>query len=46
VTVSLHNRRKLEVAMRCLLDGTITPSDTKLTWKNVTAVAGISKGHR
>jgi hypothetical protein len=43
VTVSLHNRRKLEVAMRYLLDGTGTPPDTKLTWKNVAAVAGISK---
>jgi hypothetical protein len=43
VTVALHNRRKLEVAMRCLLDGTITPPDTKLTWKNVAAVAGVSK---
>jgi transposase-like protein len=43
VTVSLHNRRKLEVAIRCLLDGTVTPSDTKLTWKNVAAVAGVSK---
>jgi short subunit dehydrogenase-like uncharacterized protein len=43
VTVSLHNRRKLEVAIRCLLDGTVTPPDTKLTWKNVAAVAGVSK---
>jgi hypothetical protein len=43
VTVSLHNRRKLEVAIRSLLDGTITPPDTKLTWKNVAAVAGVSK---
>jgi len=43
VTVSLHNRRKLEVAIRCLLDGTITPPDTKLTWKNVAALAGVSK---
>jgi len=43
VTVSLHNRRKLEVAMRGLLDGTVTPPGTKLTWKNVAAVAGISK---
>jgi len=31
------------VAMRYLLDGTGTPPDTKLTWKNVAAVAGISK---
>jgi len=29
--------------MRGLLDGTVTPPGTKLTWKNVTAVAGISK---
>jgi hypothetical protein len=43
VTVSLHNRRKLEVAMRSLLDGTITPPDTKLTWKNVASVARVSK---
>jgi len=43
MTVSLHNRRKLEVAMRGLLDGTVTPPGTKLTWKNVAAVAGISK---
>ena len=43
MTVSLHNRRKLEVAMLYLLDGTVTPPDTKLTWKNVAAVAGISK---
>ena len=43
MTVSLHNRRKLEVAMRYLLDGTVTPPDTKLTWKNVAAVAGVSK---
>jgi hypothetical protein len=43
VTVALHNRRKLEMAIRCLLDGTVTPPDTKLTWKNVAAVAGVSK---
>jgi hypothetical protein len=43
VTVSLHNRRKLEVALRCLLDGTVTPPDSKLTWKNVAAAAGVSK---
>jgi hypothetical protein len=43
VTVSLHNRRKLEVAIRRLLDGTVTAPDTKLTWKNVAAVAGVSK---
>ncbi len=29
--------------MRGLLDGTVTPPGTKLTWKNVAAVAGISK---
>ena len=43
MTVSLHNRRKLEVAMRRLLDGSVVPPDTKLTWKNVAAVAGVSK---
>jgi hypothetical protein len=43
VTVSLHNRRKLEVAIRCLLDDIVMPPDTKLTWKNVAACAGISK---
>ena len=43
MTVSLHNRRKLEVALRCLLDGTVTPPDSKLTWKNVAAAAGVSK---
>jgi hypothetical protein len=43
VTVSLHNRRKLELAMRYFLDGAVTPPDTKLTWKNVAAVAGVSK---
>jgi hypothetical protein len=31
------------MAIRHLLDGTVTPPDTKLTWKNVAAVAGISK---
>src|SRR5207253_82129 len=41
--MSLHSRRKLEVAMRYVLDGTVTPPDTKLTWKNVAAVAGVSK---
>src|SRR6266851_8725272 len=29
--------------MRNLLNGTVTPPDTKLTWKNVAAVAGVSK---
>ncbi len=43
MTVSLRNRRKLEAAMRFLLDGTVTPPDTKLTWKNVAAVARVSK---
>ncbi len=43
MTVALHNRRKLEVAMRQLLDGTVTPLDTKLTWKNVAVVASVSK---
>ena len=43
MTVSLHNRLKLEVAMRYLLNGTVTPPDTKLTWKSVAAVAGVSK---
>jgi len=41
--VALHNRRKLEVAMRQLLDGTVTPLDTKLSWKNVAVVASVSK---
>lgn len=43
MTVSLQNRRKLEDAMGRLLDGTIIPPDGKLTWKNVAAVAGVSK---
>ena len=43
MTVALHNRRELEVAMRRLLDGSVVPPDTKLTWKNVAAVAGVSK---
>jgi hypothetical protein len=43
VSVSLHNRRKLAAAMRSVLDGSVTPPDTKLTWKNVAAVAGVSK---
>ena len=43
MSVSLHNRRKLEVAIRYFLDGAVTPPDTKLTWKNVAAVAGVSK---
>jgi len=43
VTVSLHHQRKLEGAIRALLDGTVTAPDTKLTWKNVAAVAGVSK---
>ena len=29
--------------MRRLLDCTITAADTKLTWKNVAAIAGLSK---
>lgn len=43
MTVSLHNRRKLEGAMGRLLDGTVIPPDGKLTWKNVAAIAGVSK---
>jgi hypothetical protein len=43
MTVSLHNRRKLEDAMRRLLDGSATTADGKLTWKNVAAVSGVSK---
>ncbi len=43
MTVSLHNRRKLEEAMRRLLDGSATTADGKLTWKNVAAVSGVSK---
>ena len=29
--------------MRNLLNGTVTPPDTKLSWKNVAVVAGVSK---
>jgi hypothetical protein len=43
MTVSLHNRRKLEEAIACLLNGTVKPADGKLTWKNVAAVAEVSK---
>lgn len=43
MTVSWHNRRKLQDAMGRLLDGTVKPPDGKLTWKNVAAVAGVSK---
>ena len=43
MTVSLHNRRKLEDAMGRLLDGSVMPPDGKLTWKNVAAIAGVSK---
>jgi hypothetical protein len=43
MTVSLHNRRKLEEAMRRVLDGNATIADGKHTWKNVAAVAGVSK---
>lgn len=43
MTVSLHNRRKLEDAMGRLVDGTVMPPDGKLTWKNVAAIAGVSK---
>jgi hypothetical protein len=43
MTVSLHNRRKLEEAIRRLLDGSATTVDGKLTWKNVAAVSGVSK---
>lgn len=43
MTVSLDNRRKLEEAIARLADGTIKPPDGKLTWKNVAAVAGVSK---
>jgi hypothetical protein len=43
VTVSVHNRRKLEQAIARLIDGTVTPPDGKLTWKNVAGVAGVSK---
>lgn len=43
MTVSLHNRRKLELAICCLLDGTVTLPDTKLTWKNIALVVGVSK---
>ena len=43
MTVSLHNRRKLEQAIRSLLDGNATTADGKLTWTNVAAVSGVSK---
>ena len=43
MTVSLHNRRKLEEAIRRVLDGSATLADGKHTWKNVAAVAGVSK---
>lgn len=43
MTVSVDNRRKLEQAMRRLLDGTATTADAKLTWKNVAAISGVSK---
>ena len=43
MTVSLHNRRKLEEAIHHLLDGSATTADGKLTWTNVAAVAGVSK---
>lgn len=43
MTISLDNRRKLEGAIGRLLDGTVKPADGKLTWKNVAAVAGVSK---
>jgi hypothetical protein len=43
MTVSLHNRRKLEEATRRVLDGSASIADGKLTWKNVAAVAGVSK---
>jgi len=43
MTVSLHNRRKLEEAIRRLLDGSATTADGKLTWTNVAAVSGVSK---
>lgn len=43
MTVSLHNRRKLEEAIARLIDGTVTAPDANLTWKNVAAVAGVSK---
>jgi hypothetical protein len=43
MTVSLDNRRKLEQAIRRVLDGTATTPDQKLTWTNVAAAAGVSK---
>jgi hypothetical protein len=43
MTVSLDNRRKLEEAMRRLLDGSASTADGKLTWKSVAAVSGVSK---
>lgn len=43
MTVSLHNRCKLEDAMGGLLAGTVMPPDGKLTWKSVAVIAGVSK---
>ena len=43
MTVALHNRRKLENAMTGLIEGILKSDDGKLTWKNVAAVAGVSK---
>ena len=43
MTVSLHNRLRLEQAMRRVLDGSASIADGKLTWKNVAAVSGVSK---
>jgi len=43
MTVSLHNRRKLEQAIHRLLDGNATTADGKLTWTNVAAISGVSK---
>ena len=43
MTVSSQSRRKLEEAIGGLIDGTITPADGKLTWKNVAVVAEVSK---
>lgn len=43
MSVSLQNHRKLDRAMRQMLDGTIEPPDGKITWKGVAVMAGVSK---
>lgn len=43
MTVSPQHRRQLRLAIDGVLDGTLTTSDGKLTWKSVAALAGVSK---